>query len=113
MQANHFQKQQELEMIGLKTNMEIWEQTLGNKDFDAAVDHKSIPQIMTAKDLPPSDRIIRLLEALGRISASESFTRWLVQGHEGARHLVLAENDLRTLLICLRSFSEYFCYAQE
>ena len=42
----------ELEMTGLKTNMEIWQQTLGNKNFDAAVDHKSISQIMKAKNLP-------------------------------------------------------------
>ena len=54
----------ELEMTGLLYNMNLWKYYLGKKDFDAAVDHAAIPHIMKSKNLPATDRIIRLLEAL-------------------------------------------------
>ena len=54
----------ELEMTGLLYNMNMWKYYLGKKDFDAAVDHAAIPHIMKSKNLPATDRIIRLLEAL-------------------------------------------------
>ena len=44
--------------------MNMWKYYLGKKDFDAAVDHAAIPHIMKSKNLPATDRIIRLLEAL-------------------------------------------------
>ena len=38
---------------------------LGRKDFDAAVDHRAIPYIMK---LSTTDRIIRILQRLGRFN---------------------------------------------
>ena len=58
----------ELEMTGLMVNMENWRFYLGKKDFDAAVDHRAIPYIMQSKELPTTDRIIRLLQRLGRFN---------------------------------------------
>ena len=58
----------ELEMTGLLYNMNLWKYYLGKKDFDAAVDHAAIPHIMKSKNLPATDRIIRLLEALSFFS---------------------------------------------
>ena len=58
----------ELEMTGLLVNMENWKFYLGRKDFDAAVDHRAIPYIMKSKELPTTDRIIRILQRLGRFN---------------------------------------------
>ena len=44
--------------------MNMWKYYLGRNDFDAAVDHAAIPHIMKSKNLPATNRIIRLLEAL-------------------------------------------------
>ena len=58
----------ELEMTGLMVNMENWRFYLGKKDFDAAVNHRAIPYIMQSKELPTTDRIIRLLQRLERFN---------------------------------------------
>ena len=58
----------ELEMTGLMVNMENWKFYLGKKDFDAAVDHRAIPYIMQYKELPTTDRIIRILQRLARFN---------------------------------------------
>ena len=58
----------ELEMTGLMVNMENWKFYLGKKDFDAAVDHRPIPYIMQSKELPTTDRIIRILQRLARFN---------------------------------------------
>ena len=58
----------ELEMTGLMVNMENWKFYLGKKDFDAAVDHRAIPYIMQSKELPTTDRIIRILQRLARFN---------------------------------------------
>ena len=58
----------ELEMTGLLVNMENWKFYLGRKDFDAAVDHRAIPYIMKSKELPTTDRIIRILQRLARFN---------------------------------------------
>ena len=58
----------ELEMTGLMVNMENWKFYLGKKDFDAAVDHRAIPYIMQSKELPTTDRIIRILQKLARFN---------------------------------------------
>ena len=58
----------ELEMTGLLYNMNLLKYYLGKKDFDAAVDHAAILHIMKSKNLPATDRIIRLLEALSFFS---------------------------------------------
>ena len=54
----------ELEMTALLYNMNMWKYYLGRNDFDATVDHAAIPHIMKSKNLPATNRIIRLLEAL-------------------------------------------------
>ena len=58
----------ELEMTGLLVNMENWKFYLGKKDFDAAVDHRAIPYIVESKELPTTDRIIRLLQRMARFN---------------------------------------------
>ena len=58
----------ELEMTGLMVNMENWKFYLGRKDFDAVVDHRAIPYIMKSKELPTTDRIIKILQRLGRFN---------------------------------------------
>ena len=58
----------ELEMTGLMVNMENWKFYLGKKDFDAAVDHRAIPYIMRSKELPTTERIIRILQRLARFN---------------------------------------------
>ena len=58
----------ELEMTGLMVNMKNWKFYLGKKDFDAAVDHRAIPYIMQSKELPTTDRIIRILQRLARFN---------------------------------------------
>ena len=58
----------ELEMTGLVKSMQLWRFYLKGRDFDAAVDHKAIPYIMKSKQLPTTDRIIRLLEALNEFT---------------------------------------------
>ena len=58
----------ELEMMGLMVNMENWKFYLGKKDFDAAVDHRAIAYIMQSKELPTTDRIIRILQRLARLN---------------------------------------------
>ena len=55
-------------MTGLMVNMENWKFYLGKKDFDAAVDHRAIPYIMQSKELPTTDRIIRILQRLARFN---------------------------------------------
>ena len=55
-------------MTGLLVNMENWKFYLGRKDFDAAVDHRAIPYIMKSKELPTTDRIIRILQRPGRFN---------------------------------------------
>ena len=58
----------ELEITGLMVNVENWKFYLGRKDFDAAVDYRAIPYIMKSKELPTTDRIIRILQRLGRFN---------------------------------------------
>ena len=58
----------ELEMTGLMYNMLTWKFWLGRKDFDAAVDHAAIPDIMKAKHAPTTDRIGRLLFGLSHFT---------------------------------------------
>ena len=48
--------------------MENWKFYLGKKDFDAAVDHRAIPYIVESKELPTTDRIIRLLQRMARFN---------------------------------------------
>ena len=50
----------ELEMTGLLVNMNLWKSLLKHREFDVAVDHVAVAQIMKAKTKPATTRIMRL-----------------------------------------------------
>ena len=51
-------------MTGLLVNMNLWKSLLQHREFDAAVDHVAVAQIMKAKTEPATTRIMRLLDRL-------------------------------------------------
>ena len=73
----------ELEMTGLLVNMNLWKNLLKHREFDAAVDHVALAQIMKAITEPATTRIMRLLD---RLSAN-SFNLYYVKG----RDMILSE----------------------
>ena len=73
----------ELEMTGLLVNMNLWKNLLKHREFDAAVDHVAVAQIMKAKTEPATTRIMRLLDKL----SAYSFNLYYVKG----RDMILAE----------------------
>ena len=73
----------ELEMTGLLVNIGLWKNILKHREFDVAVDHAAVTQILKAKTEPASTRIMRLLDRL----SSYSFNLYYVQG----RDMVLAD----------------------
>ena len=58
----------ELEMTGLLVNMNIWKNLLKHREFNAAVDHVAVAQILKAKTEPATTRIMRLLDRLSAYS---------------------------------------------
>ena len=68
----------ELEMIGLLVNMNLWKNLLKHREFDAAVDHVAVTQILKAKTEPATTRIMRLLDGL----AAYSFNLYYVKGRD-------------------------------
>ena len=58
----------ELEMTGLLVNMNLWKNLLKHREFDAAIDHAAVAQIMKAKTEPATTRIMRLLDRLSAYS---------------------------------------------
>ena len=68
----------ELEMTGLLVNMGLWKSIIRHCEFDAAVDHTAMAQIMKAKAKPATTRIKCLLEGL----ASYSFNLYCVKGKD-------------------------------
>ena len=66
----------ELEMTGLLVNMNLWKNLLKHREFDAAVDHVAVAQIMKAKTEPATARIMRLLDRL----SAYSFNLYYVKG---------------------------------
>ena len=68
----------ELEMSGLLVNMNLWRNLLKHREFDAAVDHVTVKQIMKAKTEPASTRIMRLLDRL----SAYSFNLYYVKGRD-------------------------------
>ena len=52
----------ELEMTGLLVNMGLWKSIIRHREFDAAVDHATMAQILKAKAEPATTRIKCLLE---------------------------------------------------
>ena len=73
----------ELEMTGLLVNMNLWKNLLKHREFDAAVDHVAVTQIMKAKTEPATTRIMRLLDR----SSAYSFNLYYVKG----RDMILAD----------------------
>ena len=68
----------ELEMTGLLVNMGLWKSIIRHLEFDAAVDHAAVAQIMKAKAELATTRIKCLLECL----ASYSFNLYYVKGKD-------------------------------
>ena len=68
----------ELEMTGLLVNMNLWKNSLKHREFDAAVDHVAVAQIMKAKTEPATTRIMRLLDRL----SAYSFNLYYVKGRD-------------------------------
>ena len=68
----------ELEMTGLLVNMNLWKNLLKHREFDAAVDHAAVAQIMKAKTEPATTRIMRLLDRL----SAYSFNLHYVKGRD-------------------------------
>ena len=73
----------ELEMTGLLVNMNLWKNLLKHREFDAAVDHAAVAQMMKAKTEPATTRIMRLLDRL----SAHSFNLYFVKG----RHMILSD----------------------
>ena len=73
----------ELEMTGLLVNINLWKNLLKHREFDAAVDHVAVPQIMKAKTEPATTRIMRLLDRL----SAYSINLYYVKG----RDIILAD----------------------
>ena len=55
-------------MTGLLVNMNLLKNLLKHREFDAAVDHVAVAQIMKAKTEPATTRIMRLLDRLSAYS---------------------------------------------
>ena len=68
----------ELEMTSLLVNMNLWKNLLKHREFDAAVDHAAVAQIMKAKTEPATTRIMRLLDRL----SAYSFNLYYVKGRD-------------------------------
>ena len=68
----------ELEMTGLLVNMNLWKNLPKHHEFDAAVDHVAVTQILRAKIEPAMTRIMRLLNRL----AAYSFNLYYVKGRD-------------------------------
>ena len=60
-------------------NMNLWKNLLKHREFDSAVDHVAVTQIMKAKTEPATTRIMRLL--------AYSFNLYYVKG----RDMILAD----------------------
>ena len=59
-------------------NMNLWKNLLKHREFDAAVDHVAVTQIMKAKTEPATTRIMRLLDRL----SAYSFNLYYVKGRD-------------------------------
>ena len=65
-------------MTGLLVNMNLCKNLLKHREFDAAVDHAAVAQIMKAKTEPATTRIMRLLNRL----SAYSFNLYYVKGRD-------------------------------
>ena len=81
----------ELEMTGLLVNINLSKNLLKHREFDAAVDHVAVAQIMKAKTEPATTRIMRLLDRLSAYSFNLSYVK--------GRDMILAETEAKTLIL--------------
>ena len=58
--------------------MNLWKNLLKHREFDAAVDHVAVVQIMKAKTEPATTRIMRLLDRL----SAYNFNLYYVKGRD-------------------------------
>ena len=65
-------------MTGLLVNMNLWKNLCKHREFDAAVDHAAVAQIMKAKTEPATTRIMRLLDKLSACS----FNLYYIKGRD-------------------------------
>ena len=99
----------ELEMTGLLVNMNLWKNLLKHREFDAAIDHAVVTQIMKVKTEPATTRIMRLLDRL----SAYSFNLYYVKGRDMIlsdylsrhRHKDLDPSELIPIsFCCLRTY---------
>ena len=83
----------ELEMTGLLVNMNLWKNLLKHREFDAAVDHAAVAQIMKAKTEPATTRIMRLLDRL----SAYSFNLYYVKGRDMILSRLLKQTQTKRL----------------
>ena len=105
----------ELEMTGLLVNMNLWKNLLKHREFDVAVDHVAVTQILKAKTEPATTRIMRLLDRL----AAYSFNLYYVK----SRDMIMADylschqtkdSDTSELIpICFCLMTTYHRYLEE
>ena len=100
-------------MTGLLVNMGLWKNILKHREFDAAVDHVAVTQILKAKTEPASNRIMRLLDCL----SAYSFNLYYLKGKD----MILADylsrhrnededpSDLIPVSFCKLRDIEEFC----
>ena len=65
-------------MTGLMVNMGLWKNLLKHREFDAAVDHAAVAQILKAKTEPATPHIMCLLDHL----STYSFNLYCVKGKD-------------------------------
>ena len=65
-------------MHSLLVNIGIWKNILKHREFDGAVDHAAVTQILKAKTEPVTPRIMHLLDRL----SSYSFNLYYVKGRD-------------------------------
>ncbi len=80
----------ELEMKGLITGILTWTYIIGRKEFDCAVDHQAVIYIMKSKNEPPSKRIMRFLEELGKYT----FNLYYMKGKDMILSDFLSRGDI-------------------
>ena len=105
----------ELEMTGLLVNMGLWKNILKHREFDAAVDHIAVIQILKAKTEPASNRIMRLLDR----SSAYCFNLYYLKGKDMILADYLSRNhnededlaDLIPVRFCKIRDIEDFCVA--
>ena len=106
----------ELEMTGLLVNVGLWKNILKHREFDAAVDHVAVTQILKAKTETASNRIMRLLDRL----SAYSFNLYYLKGKDMILADYLSRNsneddedpaDLIPVSFCKIRDIEEFCVA--